>query len=57
MVVSVYTYIYKTYKNTAFQMSPVKKERNKQLNFTLPQQISGRNYCKFQAETRIKISK
>ena len=38
-------------------MSPVEKERNKRLNFTFQQQISGRNYCKFQVETRTKISK
>ena len=37
-------YIFTEYiKITAFQTSPVKK--------------AGRNYCKFQAETRIKISK
>ena len=46
-------------KITAFQKSLVAKERNKQLNFTFKakHQISGRNYCNFQAETGIKISK
>ena len=37
---------------TAFQTSPVKKERNKRLNFTFQTSNS-----KFQAETGIKISK
>ena len=66
MVVSVYIYIYiytyiyiftKYIKISAFQTSPDEKERNKRLNFTFQQQISGRNYCKFQRETGIKISK
>ena len=44
MVVSVYIYIYiftEYIKITAFQTSSVEK--------------AGRNYCKFQAETRIKF--
>ena len=54
----IYIYIYTKYiKITASQTSPVEKETNKQLNFTFQQPISGRNYCKFQAEARIKISK
>ena len=57
MVVSVYIhiyiYIYTNYiKTTAFQTSPVEKERNKGLNFTFQASNST-----FQAETRIKISK
>ena len=49
MVVSVCKYIYiyiyiyiKYIKITAFQTSPVEKERNKRLNCTFQQQISGR---------------
>ena len=42
---------------TAFQTSTVEKERDKRLNPTFQLQISSRNYCKFQAQTRIKISK
>ena len=60
MVVSVYIYMYiftKYIKITAFQTSTVEKERDKRLNRTFQLQISSRNYCKFQAETRIKISK
>ena len=64
-VVSVYVYIYtytyiyiyiyiftKYIKITAFQTSPVEKEGIEQLNFTFQASNS-----KFQAETRIKISK
>ena len=44
MVVSVYIHIFTKYiKITAFQTSPVEKERNQRLNFTFQQQISGRN--------------
>ena len=55
-------YIFTKYiKTAAFQTSPVekKKQRKKRFKFKISsfkQQISGRNYCKFQAETRIKIS-
>ena len=43
MVVSVYIHIFTKYiKITAFQTSPVEKERNKRLNCTFQQQISGR---------------
>ena len=55
MVISVHVYIYiytKYIKLTAFQASPVKKEKNKRLNFKR-QASNG----KFQAETRIKILK
>ena len=58
MVVSVDIHIFTKYiKITAFQTSTVEKERDKRLNPTFQLQISSRNYCKFQAQTRIKISK
>ena len=46
----MYIYIY-IHKITAFQTTPVKKERNKWLNFNFQisnfkQQVSGRNYDK-----------
>ena len=49
-------YIFTKYKkNTAFQTSPAEKKKTAQIsNFSFKQKISGRNYCKFQAETRIK---
>ena len=52
-------YIFTKYKkNTAFQTSPVEKKKKKKTaqisNFSFKQKLSGRNYCKFQAETRIK---
>ena len=55
MVVSVCKYIYiyiyiKYIKITAFQTSPVEKERNKQLNFTLQALNS-----KFRAETIVSF--
>ena len=39
----IYIYIYRTYKNYCFPNESCRE--------------AGRNYCKFQAETRIKISK
>ena len=49
-------YIFTKYKkNTAFQTSPAEKKKTAQIsNFSFKQKISGRNYCRFQAETRIK---
>ena len=44
MYMYVYVCIYTKYiKITAFQTSPVEKERNQRLNFTFQHQISGRN--------------
>ena len=51
MVVLVHIYL-QNIEITAFQTSPVKKERNKRLNF-----IFQASNSTFQAVTRIKISK
>ena len=58
---NLYIYV-QNIKITAFQTSSGEKERSKRLNFefqisSFKQQISDRKYCKFQAETRIKMSK
>ena len=57
-ICKIYIYIYihtKYIKITAFQTRLVEVTKFHISSFK--QQISGRNYCKFQAETRLKISK
>ena len=56
----IYMYIHQLYKNYCFPNKSCRKGKKQATKFHtlgIKQQISGRNYCKFQAETKIKISK
>ena len=55
MIVSVYTYSQNIKKILNSKRVLLKKKKTAQIsNFSFKQKISGRNYCRFQAETRIK---